>query len=1477
MLAFVRWGAWVLLFTSLFTGFISRVQAQTDYAKRSGFENQVLATCKLVEENCKTTTQLKESDLGSLPLGIAPQGCNGTTIVVVDSASWGDRRGGRPSGWLFSAYASVIIPGTSKPIAFAAKNIGFNGGVLSGSSQIKLILVSPQSIPINEHLTLELPADGHNFVEFDCDGFKAVNLKGNFVFSDGLLQPDTDRVKGAKNVTASFEIHTADLNNLMATVNITPFKIRGIQELSFEVHQAVVDYSDLVNPAAFIFPQGYQQTYGENLSLWRGFYLKDLTVRVKGLSDSTSSKKSFAIQAQNLLIDDMGVSGQFTASNLLPLQEGSADGWPFSVDKLSLTLQLNRLTGGLMEGWMGVPFLGPEPLGYSAMVEQEDNHLNYRFAVALADTAVFRTPFSSTIQLYKGSIIALEKRGNGRLIPSALLQGEISVGGKIAAKGIRFENLGLTSVKPYVISGDFSTVGKGLAKGLGGFPLQINDVGLKVASGQAALSMGVTLNFMNGEDKPFGASTRIDMLAAMEEKSTTVSSVDGPSYTVKNQVWQFQKMKVSDVTIDCKTQAFTLNGKLSLYDQDPVYGTGFGGNIAFSIKKVLEKGVKVNAYFGSKEDFRYWHVDAYVPVGQFPVVPPVLFLTGLQGGASYKMVRQKPLLPDFTKMDKASQIDSVSKEQTHRVYVPDSQAGMGFMAGVTMVVGNESAINGDLMLEVMFNQGGGLKYVHFDGTAFFLTSIKMRGRMVDGKAATGPVFAQMNMLFDNDNHVFHANLKTYINVASVLTGVGANGLVGEAVVHVDRQNWYTYIGRPSAMFGVNVMGLATARTYFMVGTKIENLPLPPSEVREIFGNIDLRLMRDDQASGDGKGFAAGLHFRMGFDSKEKFMPFYIMMTVGAGADIMLRNYGNAECLGREGKVGINGWYASGQAYVFLVGKVGLRVGGKSFDIVSLGLAALLQAKLPNPTWMRGMLAGRYAVLGGLVKGSFNIKFELGEECQMKQAGSEVKDIVVIADIKPAEGGTDVNVFSAPQVAFNAAVGQDFNMMDRQDQLQAYRIVLDDFTLTKDGTNIPGTLQWNGSKDVALLKTAEILPPQSKLSVAVKIHWEKKSGNGIWQAVRDNDNTVIYETKTAQFTTGTAPNFIPDENVTYSYPIKYQHNLYLDESGSGYVKLNYGQEYLFLPSDETTTWDYVARFKDNRGKVSEVPLTYQVAEAKVNFSFPALEKQGIYTMTFIKRPRSGEAIDHNLQRKEVRVDAGEGNEMTTRANTLEGTVAQNVEKELYASAFRASQFATFSEKWTSMGKGQDAFDVAKGNLAVIGKRLSVNESFDEFELLGNEGVAPLIQVSASPETPWLKNIISPLLYDSYPYEKEIMLSWRNPAVLGLKPLKGVKLTNSMDHFKLTEGQVIAGKVPTTKGTVLMGYYLSYYAFWDYTDLLNQASAKYLDNWAKRPEGVKRLMADKGYTDLLEGRYPVDVTYTLPGANLPTFTTQMSIQF
>ena len=44
--------------------------------------------------------------------------------------------------------------------------------------------------------------------------------------------------------------------------------------------------------------------------------------------------------------------------------------------------------------------------------------------------------------------------------------------------------------------------------------------------------------------------------------------------------------------------------------------------------------------------------------------------------------------------------------------------------------------------------------------------------------------------------------------------------------------------------------------------------------------------------------------------------------------------------------------------------------------------------------------------------------------------------------------------------------------------------------------------------------------------------------------------------------------------------------------------------------------------------------------------------------------------------------------------------------------------------------------------MIRKRMSTVESFDDYDLTGTDAMAPLVQVTASPDNAWFKNIMSP---------------------------------------------------------------------------------------------------------------------------------------
>lgn len=1424
----------------------------------SPLERHIHQTCKEVVDNNKTTDNFTEEDLADLPIGIARQVGNYIYVIAIDSAYWNGK------GWFFTAYASITFPGSSRPIAFRAQNVGFNKNGLASLSATQLTLVADQYIPLGDDLVLQLPADGRNFVEFDCSGFKSVNLKGNFLFAKNLLVPDNSRTNEA-SVTASFEINTTDLSNIMAAVEITPFRIAGLNDVSFEVKNAVADFSDFGNPNGFSFPAGYESAFADQPQLWRGFFLEDLNVVIYNLNT-----EPIKLSAQHIIIDDTGVSGIAAASDVVTIEKGSADGWAFSIDQLSLQLVQNNLASGVFNGSIKVPFLGDTPIGYGAEMALENERLNYKLLVKTMADLEYTTKLSASIKLKEGSTISVERR-NGKTTASAILHGSLSVSNeRMQAKGIEFQDLVLMSRSPYIKPPVFST--NGLGQKAMGFPIRIENVSLKtIEEKRMSLGFDISLNFMNEESRGFSGKTNVKIFAKLDEAD---SSGIGGMQAAARQDWKFDGLKFNDIELTCATTAFTLRGKLSIFDNDPQYGNGFHGSLAFSIQKILPRELQVNAYFGSKEDFRYWHFDAYVPTMTIPIVPP-LAINGIIGGASYKMTRKQSFSPDFSQLGAAG---SSGNNTAQSDYVPDAKAGISFMAGVTLIAGNEKAFNSDAVLEVALNTSGGLRYAQFKGAGYFLTSTESRGRATDSKPMPAPVFADLNMIYDHDNGVFHANLKTYLNLEGKVRGIGPNNMMGEAVIHVDAHDWYIYIGRPSQMLGVDIANLAVAQGYFMAGTQIEQMPPPPPELREIINERDEALVQDETTLALGRGFSTGLRFQTGYDSKDKIKPFYAMFSIGAGTDLMIRDFGNASCSGSHEKIGFDGWYASGQAYVFLKGKVGIKVKGKKFDFLSLGAAALLQAKLPNPTWLKGTMAGRYSVLGGLVSGKFNVKIIVGEECEITTPGSELGDIVVISDLTPDAGSNDVSVFTAPQVTFNTAIDSELSMLNNEDELNTYRVVLDELNIKHNGQNLAGTREWNAKKDVLAFRTFEILPPQASLRAFVKIHWEKKLSNGNWEALKEN-NVTDYETKEVNFTTGAAPDFIPEENVVYSYPVKNQYNFLPKEYGQGYVKLRHGQAYLFQQSPgDSISWSYFARFQEPLGESLEMPVTYNISEATVNLHIPdGLKHETVYKFTFVKKPVSSGQIDKNVKRDNVKKEAGEGNEVSVRSNTLEGTLVQNLEKEIYTSAFRTSRYDNFTEKLAAASSYQDMFDVAIGNIAVIGKRITLPETFDDIELLGKyRRHKPLVQLSASGENHWLKNVISPILYDTYPLDPAVSITRRNLDSLGVKPVRALALSNQVENYLLSESNITSGISVPKSGPVKAMYYLSYISFGDYDELRNKAAARTIAG-GQIPSAVTRLLQTRGYTDLMSGSYPINISYSLPGKDQITTQKQIIIQF
>lgn len=1450
----------LLLLFFLCPDFVS-AQAEESPAdtSKSKIENYAISVFNKIQEKGKFINFLSNESLGTLPVGLVREINGKVYVIAIDSIRM------TPKGAFLSAYFRFTFPGTNRELIFGGKDIVFTPGGIGAGTSTKLVLLNKQNVKVNEHLDIIFPGDGSNFIEWDCNGFKSANLSGVFEFDKGWIRPDNDQ---EDKVRAALKVNVKDLSNIMASIDMPAFRISGLNDFSFKVKNAVLDMSDVANPTGLNVTKDMLEDPSNPL-LWRGFYLQDLEV---GLPQQLATKEGRPkVNVSNFIIDDQGVSGSITAENIIKLGDASAGGWPLSIEKIGLSFSKNKLNGGTLGGQLRIGFLGEDPLGYNASISMRGNDTYYAFSLK---TTVDKTYsfFAGNITLNKDCRIEVTKTEKD-FIPKATLTGKVDLNQNVLnVKDIAFENLVLSTQQPYVHSGTFDISTEGDSK-MSGFPIGFDDMHIGISEGKVGIGATVRLNFMGSSDKGFSGSTSFVVTALQKEEKKTVMVNDVALEKITTR-WLLDKVTVSDIALSVKVMAFQMDGVISLFDDHPVYGNGFRGMLSFTIPGPIPKA-KATAYFGSKDDYRYWHVDAYI--GAAIPLPPMLKITGLMGGMSYHMERPSTFDPYDSRntLDKKGGMKELNEIFQ---YIPSKDAGLGFMGGVSLAFTTDMIVNANVALEVQFASNGGFRYAQFDGAGYVLHEPKKATSSKDaGEDDSVPAWVQFKMRFDNVNSTFDASMKTYINIAGVLKGVNERGLVGEAAMHLGPNDWYFYIGRPSQMFGLSIAGLAQVKTYFMMGTKVEDMPALPREVSEVFDEVNTNFMAMENTMSTGRGLGFGAHFSAGF----KFdFGIYGEFAIGAGADILLRNYGDARCKGSNSVIGFDGWYASGQAYAYMKGDIGIRVkifgSKKSFSIAKLSAAVLLQAKAPNPSWFRGMVGVKYSVLGGMVKGKATIKVELGSQCEI--IGAKELSIQVINDIRPEDLGNDISVFSSPQVSFNMPVAKPFSMLNNFDEVATYRIKLDEIRLMNDKTPITGAIEIDADGTSATLKQRDILPGLSTLTASARVYIERQNG-AKWDALTVNGK-IDYESKAATFTTGEEPKTISWDNVAYAYPVKNQYNFLPGEYKKGYIKLKYGQPGLFKTVDnEGKNYSITSALTSGQKQVVSSIVSYDEGMAQVNFDIPAgLSKEMVYTYNIIRASLDGEKGADNVTSKENTTVDEDGDETTIAENALKGTANSDANKELIAYSFRTSKYNTFAEKMSAVTNSQDVFDIATGYTTVIGSRFDLSESFDKFDVEGDGSFStkPLITLKAGLNNAWLQNKLLPLLYNDYPFAPSMVVSRDLATTGGIPPLEAVRLYNNDNtYYKLDDKNVSDGIAPLKPGSARFMYYVSYVAHEDYMELYREACRLYV--YGNTSTAAGRLMLSI-FPDL-QGNiyYPVDLQYRLPGTNNISSTITKSIYY
>lgn len=1421
-----------------------------------------------------------------------------------------------------TVFAKVILPQsdeTGLPIElfFGANNVKLShqGGIIGDAN---LVLLGDTFIPFNGGNWLLILKGGFDyktgntqnktFVTINCDGVKEMGIEGEVQFSRNMLLPvdkdgkqltETVSYNGAlkepltipNRVKGEFKAVASDWNDLIVEISLSPFVMASQPDkFMFSVNEAIFDFSDL-RTENVNFPQYY---HDEGLLLptvetWRGVYVKSLKVGLPQefkTTESINKKERVSFEAANLLIDSYGVSGYFTAKNIIPLESGrtsESKSWALSVDEMGIELAANHLIGANFLGRILLPVSNLDDnttneeesttkkmgLGYSGIISENE----YALAVSTLDTINFDV-FKAKAQLLPNSGVELAVN-NGKFMPKATLNGRMAISASqkeslvregqkteddetIKFQGIEFQNLVIQTESPIIQVQSFGY--KDEVK-LANFPVSIANMELFSNAQEAGIEFDLKINLMS---KGFAADARLGIIGEIKEKEY-------------RQEWKFKKVNLSKIAINADMGAMKIWGNLDLMEDDPVYGNGFSAEINAEFGKI--QPITCKAIFGKKE-FRYWYVDA--AVNGLMVQAGPLTITGFAGGAFYRMTRSPNA--EFTEFSPSG-----------LSYIPNKDTSLGVKAMVFGDIGSKTAVSVGAGFEIEFNNSYGVNRLGFFGEASIMKAFEIPNpvgsltdqlssivsneaidKAIDGdlgnvfleKADTvyEPTFsgdasikAKLGMEFDFVNDAFHAELDIFVNVAGgVIQGRASQGRAGWGVIHISPDEWYMHMGTPTDRLGLK-MGVGSfsmeSGGYFMMGDRIPGSPPPPPEVAEIL-DVDiseLDYMRDLNALGDGRGFAFGSDFSI--DTGDiNFLILYARFQAGVGFDIMLKDYGEASCVGSSGEpIGIDGWYANGQAYAYLQGEMGVNIKlffiRKKIPIIKGGAAILMQGKGPNPFWFRGYAGGYYDLLGGLVKGSYRLKVTIGEECELDNA-SPLGGVKMITDLSPKDGNNDIDVFAAPQAAFAMKINEPIIIPEDSGD-NTYKVILEQFTVTDEtGKEIIGNLQWGQMNDRATFISDDILPPDTKLKVIVEVSFQEKV-NGSFKTILEDGQKAV-EREERNFTTGGAPDYIPLHNIQYCYPIVDQQLFYPNEYNKGYIQLQRGQDYLF----DNTQWESKIKYIDDNGNIEESEFNYSNGDNKVTYNLLKVKQDSKYIVNMISTPKnSGSTINKTNTIETTSYD--DDNTVEIAKNKAE-SIIKDGEIDRLSYEFKSSEHKTFKDKINSI-KNKDYFwGKIDSKVLYLMNGVDNYEGFDLVELIGNVYTEekPLVTVEANLNDNYFTKDIDPLTYQNYGINKAITIS-RDISIYGFRPNKALPmLTNYLTGLQNNTEYTFRHSTFPYRYNLMEIYNI------DYRDIYTKVNNAYVNGTLSNGDELLGILG-KTLPYMRQGNYDITAQYMLPG--------------
>ena len=430
----------------------------------------------------------------------------------------------------------------------------------------------------------------------------------------------------------------------------------------------------------------------------------------------------------------------------------------------------------------------------------------------------------------------------------------------------------------------------------------------------------------------------------------------------------------------------------------------------------------------------------------------------------------------------------------------------------------------------------------------------------------------------------------------------------------DEVKWHLWIGKPQPesercsvtfidfQLGEKEDAIATwakvwVNAYLCIGNDLpigddgNILPPIPAEVQEFLDGTDMqgntqalssaanqkrndavtKLLQSGVKGGMLFGAAAGANFGA------NMMIAYFDVTAMAGFDIALvKLAGDGTKCSNTGRTmrGINGYYATGQAYAMLQGEIGLMIDlwlfqGK-ISLVDAGLGALMQVGFAHPTWFYGKARAKCSLFNGLIKFNQAIEIEAGDVCVPYYA-SPLSDIQIFGATYPEydlkndgwEEDKKISPYAIPRFTTNMMIGTEIRLLDEtayanleangedtsgegsRNAERTYRFMLENNHFVEEyanpnssrtGSYYVQAVNNSGDRTNYTLKLGA-LKPDTCYAISLYGHAEEKV-NGVWgnpvfcdeESNYKNERRYWGDTCTFYFRTESLPPYLTDNDI-----------------------------------------------------------------------------------------------------------------------------------------------------------------------------------------------------------------------------------------------------------------------------------------------------------------------------------------------------------